>query len=332
MIKLKTLIFSNKKRVEKYIKYCKVPKDMELIFMEQATSDDEVLAKAKDADFIFADAIKEVSKKLISNMPNLKLIHSEGVAFNKIDIETAKKLNVYVCNNRGANAGAVAEQTILLMLGLLRNVLDGDRKVRIGKQIETKERMMLEGVVELADCTVGLIGFGAIAKETAKRLNSFGCKLYYYSRRKASDEIEKEYNVEYKNLDELASECDIISLHVPVTAETTNMIDEKFLAKMKKTAFLINTARGEIVDGEALKNALIKGELGGAGLDTLSPEPVKLDNPLLDIKEELKYKILFSPHIGGTTEGAFRRMHQGVWENISRVSAGEKPINVVNGV
>ncbi|WP_234120360.1 2-hydroxyacid dehydrogenase [Clostridium hydrogenum] len=318
--------------MEKYIKYCKVPKDMELIFMEQATSDDEVLAKAKDADFIFADAIKEVSKKLISNMPNLKLIHSEGVAFNKIDIETAKKLNVYVCNNRGANAGAVAEQTILLMLGLLRNVLDGDRKVRIGKQIETKERMMLEGVVELADCTVGLIGFGAIAKETAKRLNSFGCKLYYYSRRKASDEIEKEYNVEYKNLDELASECDIISLHVPVTAETTNMIDEKFLAKMKKTAFLINTARGEIVDGEALKNALIKGELGGAGLDTLSPEPVKLDNPLLDIKEELKYKILFSPHIGGTTEGAFRRMHQGVWENISRVSAGEKPINVVNGV
>lgn len=330
VVYLKTLVLSNKKRVEKYLQYCSVPEDMELIFMDTFCSDDEILLKAKDADFIFADAIKEVSGYLIKNMPNLKLVHSEGVAFNKIDIEAAKKLNIYVCNNKGANAGAVAEHTILLMLAMLRNALEGDLKVREGKQIETKEQMMLSGITELADCTVGLIGFGAIAKETAKRLAGFGTKTYYNSRAKAADEVEKEYNVQYKKLDELIKECDIISLHVPVTEETTNMVNKTFLSNMKQTAFLINTARGEIVDQVALKAALINGEIAGAGLDTLSPEPVTLDNPLLSLPESVKYKVLFTPHIGGTTEGAFRKMHQGVWSNITKVINGEKPINIVN--
>ncbi|MCD2345847.1 2-hydroxyacid dehydrogenase [Clostridium guangxiense] len=303
---------------------------MEFIFEDISSSDDEILSKAKDADFILADAIKEVSGYLINNMPNLKLIHSEGVAFNRIDIETAKKLNIYVCNNRGANAGAVAEHTIFFMLALLRNALEGDSKVRAGEQIQTKERMMLSGIKELADCTVGLIGFGAIAKETAKRLISFGTKTYYYSRTKAATEVEKEYNVQYKKLGDLVKECDIISLHVPVTEETTNMVDKTFLKNMKKSALLINTARGEIVDGQALKTALINGEIAGAGLDTLSPEPVKLDNPLLYLPEGVKYKVIFTPHIAGTTDGAFRKMHQGVWTNITRVVNGEKPINIVN--
>lgn len=329
---MKTLVLSGKKRVEKYLKYCNVPDNMELIFMDQSCSDSEILEKAKDAEFIFVDAIKEISGYLIENMPNLKLIHSEGVAFNKIDIEAAKKLDIFVCNNKGLNASAVAEHTIFLMLGLLRNVLEGNEKVRLGQQIQIKERMMLEGVRELADCIVGLVGFGAIAKETAKRLSSFGTKIYYYSRTKAKDEIEKEYNVEYMELSELTKKCDIISLHVPVITETIDMVDEKFLAKMKKTSFLINTARGEIVDQEALKNAIVNGEIAGAGLDTLCPEPVKLDNPLLNIPNELKYKLIFSPHIGGTTEGAFKRMHQGVWENISRIVNGKRPINIVNGL
>ena len=300
--------------------------------MDQSSSDDEVLASAKDADFIFADVIKEISAYLIENMPNLKLIHSEGVGFNKINIEAARKANIYVCNNKGVNAAAVAEQSILLMLALLRRIIEGDYKVRTGYQIQAKEDMILQGITELADCHIGLIGFGAIAKETAKRLICFGSKVSYYSRTPASDETESQYHVSYMEMDKLVKECDIISLHVPVTSETKNMVNEEFLKNMKITALLINTARGELIDQDALKEAIITGEIAGAGLDTLWPEPVKLGNPLLSLPENVKQKLIFSPHIGGTTEGAFRKMHQGVWANITRVLNGETPINIVNGL
>ena len=302
---------------------------MELVFFNQSATDNDVLKDAGDADFIFADVIKEISSNLIQNMPNLKLIHSEGVGYNRIDVDAAKKANVYVCNNPGVNSGAVAEQAILLMLGLLRDMMDGDEKVRTGFQINAKEEKILNGIVELHDCHVGFVGFGSIAKETAKRLSAFGCEMSYFSRSQKSDEEEAEYGVKYLSLDDLLSTCDIISLHTPVTPETTNMVNQAFLSKMQNHAILINTARGEIVDQEALKQALINHTIGGAGLDTLTPEPVKLDNPLLNLPETAAGRVLFSPHIGGTTEGAFRKMHQGVWGNIQRVKRGEKPFNIV---
>ncbi|MCB8814817.1 2-hydroxyacid dehydrogenase [Desulfosporosinus shakirovi] len=328
---MKIIIFVDPNRIEKYKQYCDIPENLELIYLSQSTSDAEVLECAKNADFIFADAIKEISGYLIPNMPNLKLIHSEGVGFNRIDIEAAKRNGIYVCNNPGVNSGAVAEQTIMLMLGLQRKLIWGDHMVRTGKQIEAKESQILEGITELGDCHVGLIGFGAIAKETAKRLISFGTKVSYYSRRRDSQEMEQEYNVEYMPLEELISKCDIISLHVPVTDETKEMVNKDFLNRMKQSALLINTSRGELVDQEALKESLIQGKIAGAGLDTLTPEPVTLENPLLTLQPEAKGRVIFSPHIGGTTEGAFRKMHQGVWNNVRRVINGQKPVNIVNG-
>lgn len=301
-----------------------------MIYFSQSSSDAEVLEHAENADFIFADAIKEVSGHLIENLSNLKLIHSEGVGFNSIDIEAAKRNQIYVCNNPGVNSGAVAEQAIMLMLGLQRKLVWGDHMVRTGKQIEAKENQILQGIRELGDCHAGLIGFGAIAKETAKRLISFRTKVSYYSRRRASPEIEKEYQVEYLPLEELICKSDIISLHLPVTPETKELVNKDFLKKMKQTALLINTARGEIVDQEALKEALIQGKIAGAGLDTLTPEPVTIENPLLMLPHGAKDRVIFSPHIGGTTEGAFRKMHQGVWDNVTRVINGQKPINIVN--
>ncbi len=326
---MKTIIFVNPKRVNKYKKLCDVPEGMELVYFDQNVSDDEVLSAAGDADFIFADVIKSISAQLIEAMPNLKLIHSEGVGYNRIDVGAAKKANVFVCNNPGVNSGAVAEQVILLMLALLRDLIDGDQKVRTGHQINAKENKILNGIVELHDCHIGMIGFGAIAKETAKRLSAFGCQMSYYCPTKKSGDIEAEYGVDYLPMEELISACDIISLHMPVTPETTNMINEAFLSKMKKSALLINTARGELVDQDALKAALINNEIAGAGLDTLTPEPVTLENPLLNLPEEAAARVVFSPHIGGTTEGAFLKMHRGVWGNIQRVIDGEKPINIV---
>jgi len=175
------------------------------------------------------------------------------------------------------------------------------------------------------------VGLGSIAIETAKRLQPFGSKLSYFNRSRKT-KAEEELGLNYLSMEDLCKQCDIISLHLPVALETTGVINQKLLALMKPTALLINTARGELVVQEDLVNALINGQIAGAGLDTMYPEPVTLDNPLLNLPEDYQYKLLFTPHIAGTTRQAFEKMHRTVWANISTVSKGERPINIVNGV
>ena len=329
---MKVVVIGNEDRYKKYMPDKDIVKDAEIIYFPIGTTDEEIIEIGKDSDILLVDAIAPVSQNLIENLPNLQLIHSEGVGYNAIDIQTAKERGIYVCNNKGVNAGAVAEQTILLMLGLLRKVVSGDRNVRDGHQIQTKEKAMIEGITEIADCKIGLIGFGDIAKATANRLYPFECELYYHSRTRLSKEIESKYHVTYLELEDLAANCDIISIHVPVTEETTGMINQEFLKKMKKTAYLINTARGELVDNIDMREALINGEIQGAGFDTIYPEPMTKDNPLVDLPSEVKDKVLFSPHIGGITSSTFFRAHKNIWSNVEAVMNGQRPNYVVNGV
>jgi len=325
------LLLTSKKRVEQFSDLAKIPDDWQLIFGEELKTDAEILKACGNADFIFADAIREVSRTLIDNMKNLKLIHSEGVGYNKIDIIAAREEGIYVCNNNAVNSEAVAEHAILLMLGLQRRLLEGDQLVRSGKQITAKGSFILDGIPELGSSHVGLVGFGSIAKETAKRLKPFGSKISYFNRSRKI-EAEKELGMTYLSIEELCKQCDIISLHLPVTPETTGLIDKEKLSVMKPTAFLINTARGELVVQEDLVAALMNEQIAGAGLDTMYPEPVTPDNPLLNLPEADRYKLLFSPHIAGTTKPAFEKMHKTVWSNILAVSNGERPINIVNGL
>lgn len=326
---MKLLVIGSKARTEKYLPDLSIVKETETVVAERGASDDELLRLAADADFIAVDAITPVSAFLIERMPNLKLIHSEGVAYNAIDLDAARAHGVTVCNNAGANAAGVAEQTVLLMLACLRDAVNADAAVRSGNQIRAKERMMLEGVRELGDCLIGFIGFGAIGQETAARLRSWGCRMLYNKRRKLSEERERELGVRHASIGEIADACDIVSIHVPVTDETRGMIDAPFLARMRPGSIIVNTARGEIVDNEALAAALEAGTVV-AGLDTVAPEPVELDNPLLNLSEAAARRIVFSPHVGGVTEGFFRRAHRTIWENIARVAIGERPVNIVS--
>lgn len=327
---MKLLVIGSKARIEKYRPDLPITHDVETIVVERGASDDEILKVAADADFIMADAISPVSARLIESMPNLKLVHSEGVAYNAIDLDAARARGVFVCNNAGANAVGVAEQTVLLMLACLRDAINADAAVRAGRQIQTKERMMLEGIRELGDCCVGFVGFGAIAQETARHLAGWGCRMLYNKRHALPEDSERALNVRFASVEEIASTCDIVSLHVPVTDQTRGMVDAAFLARMKPDAILVNTARGEIVDTAALAAALEAGAIGAAGLDTVAPEPVLPDNPLLNLSDQAARRVVLSPHIGGTTAGLFRRAHRTIWENIARVAAGEKPVNVVS--
>lgn len=330
---MKILVIGNEERYRKFL-----PQDLdilnhfEVVFCPLGTSNEDILRVAADADGIAADAIATVDKQLIEQMPNLKIIHSEGVAYNGFDIEAARQRGIRVCNCKGINAGAVAEQAILLMLALLRHFPEGEQAEKEGKQIQFKEHIMVHGMSELSDQKIGFIGFGDIAKATAKRLYPFDCEMYYYTKSRKSKELEDEYHVSYMDLDTMAKECDMISIHVPVNAETTGMINENFISKMKSSAYIINTARGEIVDNQALREALIEGKIAGAGLDTIAPEPTTKDNPLIALPEEVQKRVVYSPHIGGVSTSTFKRGHRMIWKAFFDIEEGKEPNNIVNNI
>ena len=323
---MKVAVLLNKANFDRYTAPGAIPQDWELFHIGNGMPDEERII-ATDADAIVADPMCPVSSRVINGLKHLKLIQSQGVGFNLFDFEAAKKAGVYVANCAGANATAVAEQAILLMLVLLRKFKENDAMVFAAKQIEAKTRCFEDGLVELGDCHVGIVGMGAIGRELATRLKAFGSRISYYDCYEAA-------NCEFPllTLDELYAQCDIISLHVPVTPDTAGMINDASINKMKRGAMIINTARGEIVDQEAVCRALLDGRLGGVGLDTYTPEPVTPDNPFLLLPAEVRNKMALSPHIGGITAGSFYRYFDIVWRNMRNISEGVRPINIVNGL
>ena len=330
---MKILHIGREENLERYPAPDSLTGEIQKASLPMEKSTEEYLKAMRDAEVIIADAMAYVPEELILNMPDLKMIHSEGVAYNRIDLSAARKRGIYVCNCRGMNASAVAEQTLFLMQGMLKNVLLNDRGVREGWQIQIKEGYMVRGdLKELSDCKVGLIGFGDIGKCTAGLLAAYHTETYYYKRHPLSEEEEKKYKAAYLSLEKLLAVCDIISLHLPVTEETQGMCDKNFFEKMKEGSYFVNTSRGELVEDQALIHALQSGKLAMAALDTLSREPVQKDHILLRQPEEIQNKLLFSPHIGGITASSFRRGYAAIWENVGRIIRGEKPVNVVNGL
>ncbi|MBE6955249.1 MAG: hydroxyacid dehydrogenase [Ruminococcaceae bacterium] len=328
---MKLLYIGDPERFHAYTDSMNFFSGLDVTTFSNGVSDEEILRTCPDADAMICDPVHTLSGELLSSMPNLRLVHSEGVAFNRFAIDVLKERKIYLCNCKGCNALPVAEQTILLILGLLRLVRSSHEAVISGNQAEVKRRHMLTGDLrELWECKVGLVGFGDIARETAKLLHAFGAQVFYYNRTRRSTEEEAAYHVSYLPLDELAASCDIISLHLAVTPDTANIVDEAFLGRMKPTAFLINTARGELVDHQALQKALIDGTIAGAGFDTLAPEPVLLDNPLLNLPAEAAQRVLFAPHIGGNTGASFRRAFTMMEDNLKAIQEDRTPNHWVN--
>ena len=299
----------------------------DITLLNQFTPAEEILSRAPDADILLVNPTITVSGELINGLSNLKLIQSEGVGYEGIDLAAASTRGIYVCNCRGVNAQAVAEHTVMLMLCCLRDVINGHQDVLEGRQNEKKVLTMKTGALrELGDCTVGFVGYGAIGREAARLTKAFGARTLYYKPYPGDEDY-----AEYCSLDELLRQSDIVSLNLPLTAETENMADREFFARMKKGAIFINTARGGLVNSADLLDAVASGQLGCVGLDVLDHEPVQRDHILVTAPEEVRKKIIFTPHIAGVSAGAFARTYRIILENIRHVQAGERPVNVVNG-
>ena len=229
----------------------------------------------------------KVRKEMIDAARNLKVIGRAGVGLDNIDVEYAKSKGIKVINTPGATSISVAELTIGLLLAVMRKIAYADREMRKGAWPKKK----CKGI-EMYGKTLGIIGIGRIGREVAKRARAFGMKVIYYDVYRPDEATEKELGVEYRELDDLISEADVITLHVPLLPETKHMINAERIAKMKDGAIIINAARGGIVDEEALYEALKSGKLYGAALDVYENEPLK-ESKLFELDN-----IVLTPHIG----------------------------------
>ncbi len=329
---MKILIFGPKARYDLYLPEFVRDLPVELVFSGAHQSSLQAVEENPDAQVIFADAITPIGRDIMDLLPQLKMIHSEGVAFNAIDTAAAREKGIFVCNNKGCNAVSVAEHTVMLMLMALRCGVTGHAAVKAGEQIRFKERFMVSSAPELGEQTVGLIGLGDIGSATVRLLRPFGCTLYYYTAHRRSAEVEEELEVTYLPLEELAARCDILSLHCAVNEQTTHMINAEFLSRVKPGAILMNTARGQLVDNLAVRAALLEGRLGGVAFDTLDPEPTPADHPLVDLPPEIAGRAVYSPHLGGITGGSFRRAHRNMWRSVQLLLEGARPNFIVNGL
>ena len=329
---MKALVLSRKERYERFAPDRPIVRETELVFCDRSGTEEEWLAAAADAEALFVTPVTWITENLIARMPNLRLIHCEGVGFDRIDLEAARKRGIYVCNNAGCNAGPVAEQAVMMMTMLLHRTLWGDRMVKTGFQGQAVKELEMDVPPDLSIATVGLVGFGAIGRETAERLRVNGSQVYYYARHRKDPETEHRYGVEYLPLEELAERCDIVSLHLPATAESTHMVDRDFLKRMKPGAFLVNTARGAIIDDEALCEAIRSGHLAGAALDCYDPEPVPADHPLVRLAAECPDRLVLLPHQAGITQSSFYNVYRMLFENLQRLADGKRPERIVNGL
>ena len=211
---MKIAILLDEDNFRRYAAPERLPEDFELRFFGNKEPDEEAIA-AFGPEAIVADPMTPVRESLIARLPGLKLIQSQGVGFHLFDLAAARSRGVAVCNCAGANAGAVAEQAVLLMLALLRNLKEFDRMVFEARQAEAKGRCFRSGITELRDCHVGILGFGAIGRTTAELLRSFGSRVSYWNRTPKPD-----VDFEYLPFDRLLAECDVVSIHLAVAPET----------------------------------------------------------------------------------------------------------------
>jgi lactate dehydrogenase-like 2-hydroxyacid dehydrogenase len=290
-----------------------------------ATSyDDAEFARLAAAADIIVNTIRCIDAAALALAPRVRFIQQFGIGYDAIDRAAVAAAGVVVAHNPGVNAAAVAEHTLLLMLAVIKNLAWSERWARQGQFI--LDQMPETGIGDLADATVGLIGLGAIGQAVAERLAPFGCRLVYHAPTRRGAEVEARLGATWLTLPALLHGANIVSLHLPLTAETRHLIGAAELAMMPRGAYLVNTARGGLVDEAALRQAIVSGHLAGAGLDVIADEAAG-HNPFADLPQ-----VLVTLHLAGASRGATQRMVEQSAANIRRFLADEPVHDLLPGL
>jgi glyoxylate reductase len=277
--------------------------------------------KSKTIDGLLCLLTDSIDAALISASPTLRVISQMAVGYDNIDIPTATIHHIPVGHTPGVLTSATADLTWALLMAAARRIVEADRFTRSG-QWTTWEPELLLGP-DVAGATLGIIGLGRIGQAIAQRARGFEMQILYTGKQRQSAEVEA--GARWVDFETLLRTSDFITLHAPLTAETYHLIDDRAFGLMKPTAILINTARGAMVDPEALYRALQSGQIAGAALDVTDPEPMPLDSPLLNLEN-----LIITPHIGSASRPTRAKMAAMAVENLMAGLKGDRLPYCVN--
>ncbi len=282
----------------------------------------EVLEKEiADVDGLFCLLTESIDKALLDRANALKVISNMAVGYNNIDVEAAKQKGIRVTNTPGVLTETTADLTFALLMSTARRLVESTEYLRSGKW-ETWSPLQLAGQ-DIYGTTLGIIGMGRIGEALARRAKGFNMNILY-SNRSRKPVVEEELGVQYAEMDRLLQEADFVCIMTPYTPETNNLIGERELSLMKNTSILINTARGGIVNEDALYHALKNGDIWAAGLDVFEKEPVPLEHPLLTLPN-----VVTLPHIGSASIKTRMKMAELAAENLILAIKNQTPKHVV---
>jgi len=287
----------------------------------EATDEDPA---ALHAAHVIITALSPVTAQHLAAAPDLKLVQCASHGFEYVDVDAARTRDVLVCNigSSGAESQNVAEQTFALMLALAKQLIPAHTAL---VEADWALPRLQRSLTELCGKTLGIVGLGGIGQEVARRAVAFDMNIVYAGRRRLSEETEARLGgAHHLPLDELLRTADYVSLHAPLTDETRHLLDAGRLALLKPTAFVINTARGALIDQDALADALEKGALAGAGIDVFDPEP-----PTSALRLLKSPNVVLSPHVGGVTRETLIRIALAAVQNVAGFLAGGQPRDVV---
>lgn len=294
---------------------------MDVDFVEKTLlTEDELITQAADADALLV--LREpITARVLAALPELKVIGRFGVGLDTIDVDACTAAGVQVTYVPDSNLDEVSTHALAMILALVRRLKLYDKAVRNGRWKALADGA---GITRPDRQTLGLIGFGQIGRLTAKKAAAFGYGIAAYDPHMPAERVEAA-GARPLGLEELIETSDIISLHVPFTPETQNIISRERIARLKKGAIIINVSRGGLIDEEALAEALASGQVAAAGLDTLSAEPPQPDNPLLKLDN-----VLLSPHAAHYSTQSYAEVRSKVFADVAAVLKGEKPKYPVN--
>lgn len=300
--------------VEAIISY--TPNDFETTLMTSDHSLKEQIEIVSEADFLMVYRA-ELSDEVLRAASKCRLVQLLAAGYDSMNLGLMKYLGIPCANNGGANSWAVADHAVLLMLALYKKLVLADSATRGGNWNKPIDG---QNTFELADKLVGVLGMGNIGRQVAKRVQAFDAIVQYYDAYPLSRMTEQELTVSRVSLKELFQTSDIVTCHTPLTAETYRLVNREKLSMMKRTAVMINTSRGPVVDEVALIEALSSGWIAGAGLDVFEEEPVDKGNRLLDMEN-----VVVTPHMAGTTWNTWFRRAEFAYQNMERVWRGDSP-------
>ena len=295
----------------------------ELTVYDRTGSEEEVIRRIGEAEVVFVNKVP-ISRRVLDACPNIKFISVLATGYNVIDVKAAAEKGIPVSNVPSYGTAAVAQFAMALLLEVCHHVAHHSEAVHAGRWAANPDWCFWDyPLIELAGKTMGIIGFGRIGQATGRIARAMGMEVLAYSRsiREEGKEI-----AEYVDLDSLLARSDVIALHCPLFPETEGIINRENIAKMKDGVIIINNSRGQLVVEQDLADALNSGKIYAAGLDVVSTEPIRPDNPLLGAKN-----CLITPHISWAPKESRQRIMDASVENLRAFLAG-KPVNVVNGV